>query len=171
MENNEIEFNPFALKAVTIGKEEIYGRPIQWDREMYYPDGRAEDGEFMIPILYEGTCPVCSQMIQFDNICSSIKCEICGNGEMKRDVAVDNPFTTLNVDDLINDEEFPTAPEIPLDIEKFERAPEEANKIEIKTKEKKKPRRQKKEDISTPLEYDDYEGGKKNDLDIEDLIK
>lgn len=84
---------PYKPKDYILGTYTLSARPVQWDRVIVDINGRDVNKEYAIPILYEGTCPYCSNLLEIMPNIISIKCIHCKKGEDKFDsIIVQSPF-------------------------------------------------------------------------------
>lgn len=103
--------NPFDPRIVRIGAEIMHARPIRWD-EMLHDGSGHKNGEEIIPLEYETTCPGCGQLFKFvpeEIWMSSVDgheciCCTCGYGYEENDLDEDLDEDLMDVldEDLIS---------------------------------------------------------------------
>lgn len=91
---------PWDLREFTIADQSAFGRPVQWNNEIYSSDGLDENGDAVYAIVYEATCPSCGQLILVDYNLSSVRCAECGEGE-NIDIHNNNldPFNEFDIEE------------------------------------------------------------------------
>jgi hypothetical protein len=120
------EIVAFKLIQVKLKDDEIYGRPVEWDRAIENTDGTDVAGVEAVPTSYETACPQCGQRIEFPPGFSEIQCDICKAGQYVRAINAGSPYKTFDVDALLAADAPPEKKEeIPVDYEPKESVPEE----------------------------------------------
>lgn len=72
--------SPYDRMNVAIDGLVIWARPVQWNGEIVDAAGHLTDGALAAPLLYEGTCPHCAQLIMITAGLKSARCGQCGRG-------------------------------------------------------------------------------------------
>jgi len=79
-----LSINAYELKAVSIGDETVYARPVAWDQEDEDGFGNSKTGEPISAITWETVCPTCGQLLHFNasHVFSGnlVVCNVCGAG-------------------------------------------------------------------------------------------
>lgn len=78
----------YELIEIRIKNEDVFARPVAWDREIYDGFGNDKSGNPVNPTEFQATCPHCGNLVHFaskdiykdDKNKSNVKCFICGAG-------------------------------------------------------------------------------------------
>jgi len=75
------DVNPFSLVEIVVGGAAVYGRPVEWNKEIIDSEGHIDDGSIAKVTMLETVCPQCGQMVLFNTIYDAIQCPECSAGE------------------------------------------------------------------------------------------